>query len=81
MHESARGIAAFPRLLREGDEHDRVWVRRLDEELLACYRSGVLPSEIGCPWAEAGRRVEPTLPSCFIDGGPAIDPAFGSGPA
>jgi predicted dehydrogenase len=81
MHESARGIAAFPRLLREGDEHDRVWVRRLDEELLACYRSGVLPSEIGCPWAEAGRRVEPTLPSCFIDGGPAIYPAFGSGPA
>ena len=81
MHESARGIVAFPRLLREGDERNRLWVRRLDEELLACYRSGVLPSEIGCPWAEAGRRVEPTLPSCFIDGGPALYPAFERGGA
>jgi predicted dehydrogenase len=81
MHESAGNISVFPRLLRQGDERDRIWVRRLDEDLLTCYRSGVLPSEIGCPWAEAGRRVEPTLPSCFIDDGPALYPAFGRGPA
>jgi predicted dehydrogenase len=81
MHESSRGIADFPRLLREGDQRDRLWVKRLDEELLTCYRSGVLPSEIGCPWAEAGRLVEPTLPSCFTDDGPAIFSASGRGPA
>jgi predicted dehydrogenase len=87
MHESAGGIVTFPRLLRAGDERDRLVVRRLDEELLTCYRSNVLPSEIGCPWAEAGRRVEPTLPSCFVDAGPALaagtvsgpDPGFGPG--
>jgi predicted dehydrogenase len=74
MHESARGIGTFPRLLRRGDPEDRVHVSRLGEELRRCYRSGVLPSEIGCPWAEAGRRVEPTLPSCFVDQGPALFP-------
>jgi hypothetical protein len=40
--------------------------------LLRCYRFSVLPGEIGCPWAAPGRRVLPTLPSCFLDAGPAL---------
>jgi len=47
---------------------------RLEDELQRCYQSGVLPSEIGCPWAVPGRRVVPTLPSCFLDAGPALAP-------
>ncbi len=77
MHESARGIGRFPRLLRCGEPDDRVWVMRLGDELRRCYQSAVLPSEIGCPWAEAGRLALPTLPSCFVDAGPALPAAPG----
>jgi hypothetical protein len=48
---------------------------RLGDELRRCYQSAVLPSEIGCPWAEAGRLALPTLPSCFVDAGPALPAA------
>jgi len=72
MHESAPTIVPFPALLRRGLLDERVHVIRLDDELLRCYRSAVMPSEIGCPWAEPGRRVLPTLPSCFLDAGPAL---------
>jgi predicted dehydrogenase len=72
MHESAPEIARFPALLRRGRPEDRVHVLRLEDELRRCYQSSVLPSEIGCPWATPGRRVLPTLPSCFVDGGPAL---------
>jgi hypothetical protein len=75
IHESALGIVAFPALLKRGLPDDRVYVNRLEEELLRCYRSAVMPSEIGCPWAEAGRRVLPTLPSCFLDAAPALSAA------
>ena len=71
MHESAPTIETFPALLRRGRPDDRVHVVRLEDELLRCYRSGVLPSEIGCPWAVPGRRVLPTLPAC-LDTGPAL---------
>ena len=37
----------------------------------AVLPASVLPSE-SCPWAEAGRRVLPTLPSCFANAGPAL---------
>jgi hypothetical protein len=80
MHESAAGIVPFPALLRRGGPDGRVDVRQLGEDLLRCYGSGVLPSEIGCPWAAAGRRVLPTLPSCFADAGPSL-PAFPEGSA
>jgi predicted dehydrogenase len=77
MHESAPTIVAFPRLLQRGRADERVHVSRLGEDLRRCYHSGVLPSEIGCPWAEPGRRVLPTLPSCFSDAGPALPPLRG----
>jgi predicted dehydrogenase len=77
MHESALEIARFPALLRRGLPDDRVHVVRLEDELLRCYQASVLPSEMGCPWAEAGRRVLPSLPSCFLDGGPAVSPVPG----
>ena len=72
MHESAAEIAIFPALLRRGRPDDRVHVIRLEEELLRCYQSAVMPSEIGSPWAAPGRRVLATLPSCFVDAGPAL---------
>jgi hypothetical protein len=72
MHESAARIVTFPALLRRGLPDERVHVLRLEEELLRCYQASVLPSEIGCPWAEPGRLVLPTLPSCFVDAGPAL---------
>jgi hypothetical protein len=72
MHESAAEIVPFPALLRRGHPDSQLHVHRLEEELLRCYRSSVLPGEIGCPWAAPGRRVLPTLPSCFLDAGPAL---------
>ena len=72
MHESAVAIVTFPALIRRGLPDERVHVLGLEEELLRCYQASVLPSEIGCPWAEPGRRVLPTLPSCFVDAGPAL---------
>jgi len=77
MHESAQEIVRFPALLRRGHPDDRVHVVSLEHELLRCYDASVLPSEIGCPWAEPGRRVLPTLPSCFLDAGPAVSPVPG----
>jgi predicted dehydrogenase len=77
MHESAPEIVTVPALLRRGRLDDCVHVVRLEEELLRCYQSGVLPSEIGCPWAVPGRRVLPTLPSCFLDAAPALPAAPG----
>ena len=77
MHESASEIVRFPALLRRGRPDERVHVVSLEDELLRCYRASVLPSEIGCPWAEPGRRVLPTLPSCFLDAGPAVSPVPG----
>ena len=74
MHESAPAIVSVPGSLRRGRPDDRVYVVRLEDELQRCYQSGVLPSEIGCPWAVPGRRVVPTLPSCFLDAGPALAP-------
>jgi predicted dehydrogenase len=81
MHESARDIAAFHPLLRRGDPDGRLVVSGLAEDLLRCYQSSVLPSEIGCPWALAGRRVLPTLPACFVDAGPALEAGPGRGGA
>jgi predicted dehydrogenase len=72
MHESAAEIVPFPALLRRGHPDEQLHVLRLEEELLRCYRFSVLPGEIGCPWAAPGRRVLPTLPSCFLDAGPAL---------
>jgi predicted dehydrogenase len=72
MHESAQGIVPFPVVLRRGRPDDRVHVVGLEDELRRCYRAGTLPSEIGCPWASPGRRVSPTLPSCFLDQGPVL---------
>lgn len=74
MHESAREIVPFPGALRRGHPDERVHVIRLEDELRRCYGSGVLPSEIGCPWAVPGRRVQPTVPSCFPDAGPMPAP-------
>jgi hypothetical protein len=72
MHESAQGIVPFPAVLRRGRPDDRVHVVGLEDELRRCYRAGTLPSEIGCPWASPGRRVSPTLPSCFLGQGPVL---------
>ncbi|MFO7693577.1 MAG: Gfo/Idh/MocA family oxidoreductase [Vicinamibacterales bacterium] len=77
MHESAPDIVRFPAMLRRGHPDDRVHVVRLEDELLRCYDAWVLPSEIGCPWAAPGRRVLPTLPSAFLDTGPAVSPVPG----
>lgn len=77
MHESAGGIASFPGALRRGRPDDRVYVIGLEDALRRCYRSGVLPSEIGCPWAAAGRMVTPTLPSCYLDAAPALTDGAG----
>ncbi len=77
MHESALEIVRFPALLRRGQPDNRVHVLRLEDELLRCYQASVLPSEIGCPWAEPGRRVLPSLPSCFLETGPAVSPVPG----
>jgi predicted dehydrogenase len=72
MHESATEIVPFPALLRRGHPDNQLHVLRLEDELLRCYRLSVLPGEIGCPWAAPGRRVLPTLPSCFLDAGPSL---------
>jgi hypothetical protein len=72
MHESVPEVAVFPALLRRGLPDDRVYVIRLGEDLLRCYRSAVMPSEIGCPWAAPGRQVLPTLPSCFLEAEPSL---------
>jgi predicted dehydrogenase len=77
MHESALEIVRVPALLRRGLPDDRVHVLGLEDELLRCYQASVLPSEIGCPWAEPGRRVLPSLPSCFLAAGPAVSPVPG----
>jgi predicted dehydrogenase len=68
MHESAPQIVPFPAALRRGLPEERVHVIRLDEELLRCYRSWVLPSEMGCRWAVPGRRVLPTWPALYGGG-------------
>jgi len=81
MHESEPDIVPFPAALRRGRQDDRVFVLRLGEDLLRCYRSWVLPSEIGCRWARPGRRVQPTLPSCLPGTGPARAIHCGKGPA
>jgi predicted dehydrogenase len=73
MHESAPEIVTFPARLRRGRPEERVHVLRLGEELLRGYRSAILPSEMGCPWATPGRCVLPTLPSCLTEGAPALD--------
>ena len=77
MHESVPEVAVFPALLRRGLPDDRVHVLRLGEDLLRCYRSAVMPSEIGCPWAAPGRQVLPTLPSCFLEAGPSLSAVSG----
>ena len=77
MHESALDIVRFPALLRRGLPDDRVHVLRLEDELMRCYQASVMPSELGCPWAEPGRRVLPSWPSCFLDAGPAVSPVPG----
>jgi len=79
MHESAPTIVPFPARLRRGRPDERVHVVRLDDELLRCYRSGVMPSEVGCPWAVPGRRVLPRLPACFLDAGPSLPAVPGTG--
>jgi hypothetical protein len=71
MHESAPEIVSFPPKVRRGFPDHRVHVVGLDEDLLRCYRSWVLPSEIGCAWAAAGRHVLPTLPRCMLRAAPA----------
>lgn len=80
MHESAAEIVPFPRVLRRGRPEDRVHVAGLEDQLRRCYRSGVLPSEIGCTWAVAGRPVTPTLPACFLADAPALAPGPGRSP-
>lgn len=71
MHESAPDIVPFPPALRRGAAASLVAVAGLDEDLLRCYESWALPSEIGCGWASPGRTVQTTRPSFLAGGRPA----------
>jgi predicted dehydrogenase len=68
MHESAPDIVPFPPALRRGAAASQITVAGLDQDLLRCYASWALPSEIGCAWASPGRPVRPARPAC-LDGG------------
>jgi predicted dehydrogenase len=80
MHESAQEIVAFPPPLRRGRPEDRVFVAGLDQDLSRCYASWVLPSELGCAWAAAGRPIEPDIPPRLSGPGPAMTPFTGDRP-
>ena len=71
MHESAPDIVPFPPDLRRGAAGSLAAVAGLDEDLLRCYESWALPSEIGCAWASSGRPVRPTRPPFLAGGCPA----------
>lgn len=59
--ESAPDPGGFPaeRVRRLGGADRRLTcVEGLAEQLQACYREGALPSELGLPWARAGKTVD-----------------------
>jgi predicted dehydrogenase len=59
MHDSVPDIPEFPRaLVRPAPDPDRIYVAGLDDLLLQCYRTGLLPGEAGAPWGIAGRIIE-----------------------
>jgi predicted dehydrogenase len=51
-----------------------VWIDGLSDGLLACYEQGVLPADLGLPWARAGRRVE--LPAVAARATPGLVTPF-----
>jgi predicted dehydrogenase len=71
MHESAPDIVPFPPDLRRGAAASQVAVAGLARDLLQCYASWALPSEIGCAWASPGRSVRSTRPPFLAGGRPA----------
>jgi hypothetical protein len=59
MHESAADIVSLPTTLLRNAGGNHVTVAGLGDDLLRCYESSALPSEIGCTWARPGRPVRP----------------------
>lgn len=78
LHDSAGDPVDFPtgRVRVQGERAERLtWVEGLQEEMLACYRNNVLPSEMGLDWACGGRTVDLRDYGEFPGGGRIIEPA------
>ena len=59
MQESVSAISDFPdSQVISGNEHNRIWVPGLCEEMEDCYRRGLLPSEAGLSWAACGEYID-----------------------
>jgi hypothetical protein len=74
MHDSAADIVTFPTAsIRHAGEHVAS-VTGLGDDLLRCYASSALPSEIGCAWARPGRPVRPGA-LALVSGGRSAETA------
>jgi predicted dehydrogenase len=71
MHDSVPDIVPFPEGLVMMRDGDRLSVPGLDGALLRCYERWSLPSEMGVPWARAGRTIDVTHYSDFPGGSAA----------
>ncbi len=63
MQDSMRDIVDFPKNLLHHDEsmwlgEKGIWVEGLGETLKECWEKWMLPSEMGVPWAKAGKRID-----------------------
>jgi predicted dehydrogenase len=68
MHDSVPEIVPFPRALVATRDDPQNCVPGLDDVLLTCYRRWALPSQIGVPWASAGRVIDVTRYGDFPGG-------------
>jgi len=66
-------IAEYPpdliKTLHE-NQKSRVYVEGLDDTLKQCFEQNCLPSELGVPWAVAGRQIDLSNYTCFPGGRP-----------
>ena len=61
LQDSAAGVVEIPAAFRaEERAGGSAWIRirGLDEAWGRCFEESLLPSEIGVPWARAGRLVD-----------------------
>jgi predicted dehydrogenase len=59
IQESAPEVITFAEsMVEKNDKEHRRWVKGLAEALYDCYKKGVLPSEAGFSWSQAGKSID-----------------------
>lgn len=59
VQDSVQEIPSFrPDQIATDEKGERLWVEGLGEELYACYRENILPSEANLPWAVPGKTID-----------------------